>query len=313
MKKICPTIILIVLCCFGSKAQTANFKDLETPASPGFILLDQTPSAIERPTTPQGFGISMLNLLQGGAMEVAPFWLQQHPDLSAKQMFDNNFPFLYNLSFSMASANLDKGKYITFGFRSRLIQLYAGDSRKKRDSLDNEIVSELSQPTLNLSKLDALGSLYGSLVSKPVFSIDIAAALAANSDSATVSTITWARGAAWITINWRPKADNFYVTGVGRYTNNVKFSGYPDNANLMDLGGRLNYDVDKFTISAEYLQRVVLDSKISQNRFAAVASYQVNENLYFTGTFGKNFAEVKNLIAMIGVNFGISSYKVKAF
>src|SRR5690606_17014474 len=75
------SILLCFLLSFGFgelKAQNSSddisFKNLETPSSPGFILLDNTPSSIERPTTPQGFGVSVLGLFQGtgGAIEFAP-------------------------------------------------------------------------------------------------------------------------------------------------------------------------------------------------------------------------------------------------
>ena len=52
---------VIFIFCFGAGlAGTVNaqgiseFNNLQTPSAPGFILLDQTPSAIEKPTTAQG-------------------------------------------------------------------------------------------------------------------------------------------------------------------------------------------------------------------------------------------------------------------
>jgi len=70
-----------------------TFQSLETPSSPGFILFDQSPASIEKPTTPQGLGLSLLGFQQnGGALEFAPFWLTTHPELTAKTMYQNNFP-----------------------------------------------------------------------------------------------------------------------------------------------------------------------------------------------------------------------------
>jgi len=122
------------------------------------------------------------------------------------------------------------------------------------------------------------------------------------------------RWAAWLSFNWRPKGDDFYVTALTRYINNEKFEDYSVNADLMDLGTRLNYDISKFCLSLEYLHRLNLTySKFDDYRIAVIGSYKLSDNFFITSTFGKNFTDVNNIIALAGVNFGFSKSKIKAY
>lgn len=76
----------------GLKAQNSDslsIKDLEIPASPAFILLDQSPSIIERPNTSKAFVLSILNPLtdisglpENYAADFTPFWFFRHPGMN---------------------------------------------------------------------------------------------------------------------------------------------------------------------------------------------------------------------------------------
>jgi hypothetical protein len=64
---------------------------LAAPLSPAFTLLGVAPADIDRPSTPRALGISMLAGLNRGegnvlptdfALEVLPYWLASHPNLS---------------------------------------------------------------------------------------------------------------------------------------------------------------------------------------------------------------------------------------
>lgn len=63
--------------------------DMRAPTSPAFALLDISPSSVERPQTPKALSVNLISALRGGdglprnyALEVAPFWLTSHPDLT---------------------------------------------------------------------------------------------------------------------------------------------------------------------------------------------------------------------------------------
>jgi hypothetical protein len=291
-----------------------KFENLETPSSPGFILLDNAPSSIERPTTPQGFGVSILGFFQGtgGAMEFAPFWLATHPKLTAEKMYKNKFPILYNFSISAATVKSDSSNYVAGGFRTRLFQTYGKRNIGKLDSIKSKLEDALAE--LDLEKIKKLQTDYSNLISKPIFTIDIAAAVGAGSVTNSFGDLELNRWAAWMSFNYRPKGNDFYITALTRYINNEKFNEYTLKADLLDIGSRVNYDINKFCVSLEYLHRLNLTGKsYSDYRIAAIGSYQISENFFITSTFGKNFTDVNNIIAMAGVNFGFSKTKVKAY
>jgi hypothetical protein len=300
-------------------AQEITVQDLETPSSPGFILLDNAPSSIEKPTTPQGFATSLLGFFQGtgGAMEFAPFWLVTHPKLTAEKMYKNKFPIFYNLSVSAATIKSDDSNYFGGGVRTRLFQSYSQKYISKLDSVKERIEDELSKPIteLDIDKINQLHAEYSEILSnKPRFTIDMAAAFASESPSNSFSDLAINRWAAWMSFNYRPKGDDFYITLLTRYINNDNFEENGINADLIDIGTRFNYDINKFCISFEVLNRInITDSNYSNYRIAAIGSYEVAENIFITSTFGKNFSEINNIIALAGLNFGFSQTKFKAY
>jgi len=169
------TILILFFSSFNIclKAQNTtdniNFQNLETPSSPGFILLDQAPSSIERPTTPQGFGVSLLGFFQGtgGAIEFAPFWLTTHPKLTAERMYKNKFPVLYNFSVSAATIKSDSSNYFSGGLRTRLFQTYSKNNIEKLDTTKKQLEDALAE--LDIEKIKELQKIYADIIGKPFF------------------------------------------------------------------------------------------------------------------------------------------------
>jgi hypothetical protein len=69
---------------------TVTVDDLRTPAWPAFTLLGVTPTDIAQPSTPRALAVALLSVVQERrtgllpsdfALEVAPYWLFDHPDL----------------------------------------------------------------------------------------------------------------------------------------------------------------------------------------------------------------------------------------
>jgi hypothetical protein len=315
-------LLFILLSSFNNNlnAQTTSnnleFKNLETPASPGFILLDQTPSAIEKPTTPQGLGLSLLGFQQnGGAIEFAPFWLTTHPKLTAEKMLKNHTPILSHFSISLASVKTDSASYYTAGIRTRLFQTYETKIIEKLISIKTNIENELSKSPneIEKEKVDKLRQEYVNITQKPSLNIDLAAALAGGSITNSFDDIEFSRWAVWLSINWRPSGDDFYMTLLSRYINNEKYNSYQTKSDLVDVGIRINHDYSKFSFSVEYLHRMNITSEAYDDfRIAMVGSYRLSENIYVTSTFGKNYSEINNIIALAGINFGFSKNKIEA-
>jgi len=73
-------------------AQAVDIDDLRAPTSPAFVLLDITPASVERPENPKAFTVNLIKtfsradgLPQNYALEVAPYWLTYHPNLTFAQ------------------------------------------------------------------------------------------------------------------------------------------------------------------------------------------------------------------------------------
>ncbi|MCH2223853.1 MAG: hypothetical protein MK066_03710 [Crocinitomicaceae bacterium] len=298
----------------GQITNDLAFQNLETPSSPGFILMDQTPSSIERPTTPQGFGIGILGVLEGagGAVEVAPFWLMDHPKLSSEDVYKKHRQLIHNFSFSAASIKTDTSNLVTGGFRTRPYQQFSSSQIKKLDSLKGMMVDLLADG--NFDELKALQKSYMGVLEKPVFTIDFAGAMGGSSATNSFNDLMLSRWALWTSVNWRPRGNDFYTTLLIRYVKNEQFRNYSDNSDLFDVGARLNYDIGKFSASMEYIYRHdSVNDMVSDYRLAAIGSYQLSSNFYLTATFGKDFTNVNNVLALAGVNFGFSKTKLRAF
>ena len=80
----------------GQEKPTVTLESLRTPTSPAFVLLGVEPTSIERPTTPKALAINVLSAAGDGddliprnyALEVAPYWLIDHPDLEFEDFYD---------------------------------------------------------------------------------------------------------------------------------------------------------------------------------------------------------------------------------
>ncbi|WP_419166155.1 hypothetical protein [Candidatus Palauibacter sp.] len=143
-----------------------TIQDVRAPQSPAFVLLGASPTSVERPMTPKAFAISLASARGGDtdlipnnyALEVAPYWLREHPQLTFDDYYDAGFlqRIAQTLSISLASQRLtDAGKIadselegggtvttmsgsrVSLGARTMLVSGRAHPSLKqKRDSLN---------------------------------------------------------------------------------------------------------------------------------------------------------------------------------
>ena len=116
---------------------TVSLLDMEVPDSPAFILLDKAPQTIQRPNSTRALGVSLLHdivtegTLNNMAIEVTPFWMTQHPNITAlkfygidKDLKQNPFSKLKLAAVSMAYMK-DKDSIInvSFGVRATVFEL----------------------------------------------------------------------------------------------------------------------------------------------------------------------------------------------
>lgn len=150
-------------------SKTVIIDDLKTPDSPGFQLLDISPSTITKPQNPKEFIVSALNLSQNGsalpqnfAMEFNPFLLffKKYDGIykyyNVKHNNENNYAsgLMRKLTMSLASTVLDSTKtgikgetnYMAFSVRTNLLTI-----RSKKQNSD--FVLYLNSYTAAVEKL----------------------------------------------------------------------------------------------------------------------------------------------------------------
>jgi hypothetical protein len=161
-------VVLALLFCslfaLGQQSDSISLKDLEIPTSPGFILLDKTPTTIERPGSGKALMLSVLNavnesngLPQNYAVDFTPFWFFKHKDMTAYKFAGYNpdankqMPFanLKKVAVSFAIVNtpdVATSKPLTsvsIGMRTNIISIRTradiNDLRAANDSLVSRI------------------------------------------------------------------------------------------------------------------------------------------------------------------------------
>lgn len=81
-----------------------DYDAVRTPSSPAFTLLGISPTEIDRPNTPKAVAVSLGGFARnGGAIEVAPYWLWSHETLTLDQYRAGADQLLHNLSVSLGT------------------------------------------------------------------------------------------------------------------------------------------------------------------------------------------------------------------
>lgn len=366
MKKI--VILFVAIAANSALAQETEkpltLKDLEIPTSPGFILLDQAPSSIERPNSPKAFAISAINsftesngLPKNYAAEFTPFWFFKHPKMNvlkyAGYKMNKQLPFSSLKLVSLSVAYINKTdtptssiiNNISVGARTNIIKIRSKNNLKEISEANTNSVNQLKK--INDLIVERIGpgnpidpegyrkqllkymvffqdslkeeieakrkKISDAILQKPLFALDGAVAYNTFFRNSDFSTQRFGRFGAWATMNLSLNINkkntsycNFYV--LGRYLSDgtTKNSiGEYQIQNFMDLGGKLEIEIDKFSLAYEYIYR----SNKNSNTFRSTGllKYRISDNLFLTGAFGKNFGNSNNLVSLLGINWGFST------
>jgi hypothetical protein len=175
------------------------------------------------------------------------------------------------------------------------------------------------KPTTTGKIFEAINDLINE---KPLFSLDIAAAYA----SYGINDSIWRTGRAgvWSTVSsYLPlKLDNDKVNknyfAFFLYFRFLQDNFAPATGNLTkkssctDIGGKLELQFDKLSFGYEVIHRNYTKPGIDRgNRNVGVINYQLGDNLYINGAFGKDFGITNKLISCLGINWGFGNEKVK--
>ncbi len=319
MKKRYGIFFIFLLIHAISYGQDANpsISDLQTPVSPGFVLADQTPSSVNRPTNPRGLVASLLALNRGGALEATPYWLlpvKQRATLTFDKYIDNRFPILQTFSLSATSFKSETASYLSAGGRVHLVR---GFDKPQVDNLKNALINLLTPelgPTgtllpLDTKKIEEYRDSLGQV--RPVLLVEVAGAWLGYSPTNTFAEIGSARNGVWANIAYKP-TQAINLVGLARYIHNLHQANFSDKAEFLDFGASLGYEDNKnFTVNGEFVYRNNLLTEKGTHRLAIVGNYRIIDQMYVVGSFGKNFGEVENLIALFGVNLGLSTKPLK--
>ncbi|HEX8517227.1 MAG TPA: hypothetical protein VF868_13605 [Bacteroidia bacterium] len=135
--------------CLISNAQEDTKMTL--PSSPAFSILDFEPSSVMKPTSNKELGADLLNsfdkdgkLLTNIGMEVSPYWLKSHPELSRKQYFDPGMMQCILQSFNISAGTVKDtstgNNKLGVGFR---FKLYNGNPTEESLLAETKLIAAM--------------------------------------------------------------------------------------------------------------------------------------------------------------------------
>jgi len=158
------------------------------------------------------------------------------------------------------------------------------------------------------------------LAIKPFFQLDVAAAGSMTLKDNSIDNRHHHRSGVWTTMELNIpltstkdvekmiKNKNYLsIYGKARYIQEDSTTNYKTftSHKLLDFGGRVEFEFDRFSISFESLHRINrTDEKLNTNRNVGIIQYKLRDDLYILGSFGKNFGTVNNVVALFGLNWG---------
>ncbi|MBA4407671.1 hypothetical protein C0389_10380 [bacterium] len=332
------SFILTVICSLSvfidCYAQEKKISDIQTPPSPAFVLLGIEPNSISKPTTPRAVAASFVSSVQqGGALEVAPYWLASHPNLTFDDYYNAGLGQTIMQTLSISFATVPKteisdtlGTRVGLGARWLLIAGHPRDSLKifqkkleniLADMLDPqnsdqlaELEKERRELSLKIQKEDELRQ----------YSVAMASAVSMNFRNDSFSDGKFDKWGVWITASYILEDPSVDLLAVARVIGNNKEEG---TQNVFDFGGRIIASIHDFSLSCEYIQRTEINIdrtakflKINSRNFflkntyrlTGNVEYKYNDDVSVSLTFGRNYTNEKEdsgtLVAQVGLNLG---------
>jgi hypothetical protein len=346
-------ILMMVLGCGApalaqAPALPANvtINELVAPFAPALTLLDKAPTSIERPETPKAFAVNLLNKISeaGGfprdyALQVAPYWLKSHPDLSFASYQAPNFRQTLARTFAVSIATgplkavsgAEPGTQISLGASTQVIggranpalpravedlekvmdvylDLLAGKPTE-RQLADAE--KAITAQALKIQKLDA---------QRVGFLLTIAGGQVWDVTGDDVRNTRTGRRGFWMTPAYRfiARCDTECAAAVD-LIGVLRILKDEGRDAMTDVGGRLVWKPTRqFNVSVEAVRRRVPgrndDPVQTSTRATGMLEYRITEDFALYGTFGQDFKKatgVKPLVSLVGLNVGFGNVKVK--
>jgi hypothetical protein len=315
-----------------SAQEPVTVAELKTPGSPGFVVLGVEPTAIQRPTSPRAVGLSLVSAVADGdsvipknyALEIAPFWLKSQPDLTYADWNTANVAqtMLQSLALSVATTSIsatgDQAAASGIGVGVRTLLLRGNETSKAvairgeitalqtkmlladTEAAENEIAVQLREQALMLQTENK---------QRTGWVLEVAAAVAAKVQDEDFDGGQLTRYGFWATPGYQLDTRAVTFLGVVRYQRDQVAT----DMDLFDVGARLQVDVQDFALSTEVVRRLLdesTDAEMDSTRVVGVMDYRINDSLYLTATFGKDYKDMmtgkSGLVSFLGMNFGLS-------
>lgn len=327
-----PMPVAVAVCVIQAVAQAQELPKLNTlvtPDSPAFVVLGVSPTEVQRPTDPNAVAVAVVESFtsEGGlkvptdfALEVAPFWLTPHPELTLDDYRKRSAASLYRkLSVSVATSarppppdapDQPPAPRLGVGLRTRLSDGEPEDFGPCQAELDRfglmiaglvaiadprpsshaEVESLRRRlEAANIASLDramAEKDCVARASARRGFVADLALASAFDFNSATFGSGKLSHLSAWLALSYLARELSFIglLRGQGIL---VEDSGW---ATAADMGGRIIYGSGRWGLSLEAVVRLPVSgaSKL-EHRLAFSADYLLADGVWLTATAGNGF------------------------
>lgn len=224
---------------------------------------------------------------------------------------------------------------IAIGVRTTILQLRKKDDLDSLIALNKSHVEKLSKLMQNpfLTPNELILSIESDpdlkryneeirrvLKMKPLFAIDFAAAGSWSFENNNFGTIKSNRMGAWLTFNFaqtlnkkkNPGQTNYIIIyAIARILNDNNYLdefGNLSSATGFDSGGKIEFELQKLSLSYEYLWRAnLMDNNQNTYRSSGLIKYRASDQILVIASFGRNFGDENNLITQIGINWGLNT------
>lgn len=175
------------------------------------------------------------------------------------------------------------------------------------------------QVNLKNTSSDKVAERIKELISeKPLFNWDVAGGMATYG----IGDSVWKAGryGAWTTLasfipldTARPHINYLDVLISARYLQDnyvVNDSNRIVKGNSLDIGGKLGFEINNFSLFGEAIFRKISEVDDWQKRITGILNYRVKKNIFITATYGTDFGPRKKIIALFGINWGFGNEKM---
>ncbi len=303
------SLVLLNVVCFAQDGEL-KINNLYTPTAPGFVLLDKAPSLVEKPSDPKAFGVDILNLFEGGAIQTTPYWLFNHPDYTFDKHINNKFPLFQTFNLSVSTTKADTFSSLAAGGRITMVRIFSKQRKYEIASIKQDIINLLVEMPIDEKAIAKKKSKLEYLKSRTCFAVELAGAIASSASNNTFDNLDINRSGAWLNVRWAP----YYklpidICGVARYTNSI--SSISTDSSYFDYGIAASYNSAQLDLSVEFVSRNNYSLNTAHTRFALVGNYMVSNNIVVVASVGKDFSNLDNVLAIFGIKLALSNEKMQ--